>query len=249
MAVGLEGIPHLDMLPPSRRLWRDVADRVERSCRLVALEAIVCGVVRVGDVPGIEIPRRYFEYFRSGDVRQLEPVLHHNRMDLLSLAALTARAQRLVRGGADAARDPAECLSLGRLLHRRGDSARAESCYRRVLGDRGASHREREQARHSLAMLLRRGKRFGEAAHVWRELVNDSIARTPALREAIEALAVHHEHRERDLSRARGYAERALHAERDPRRREAVHHRLARIERKLQSATGGVQPSLIGGTD
>ena len=59
MPVPIEGVPHLDMLPPSRRLWRDAADAAESSCRLVSLEALICGVFRVGDVPGFEIPQRY----------------------------------------------------------------------------------------------------------------------------------------------------------------------------------------------
>jgi hypothetical protein len=245
MPLALDGVPHVDMLPPARRLWRDAAERAERTCRLASLEALLCGVIRVGDVPGMEIPQRYFEYVRHGNARLLEPVLYHNRMDLLSLAALTARAQRLVRDGADAAVGPAECLSLGRLLERRGDRVEAERCYRRTIADVAASHDEREQARHALALLLRRERRHGEAAGVWQQLVSAGVGRTPAIRDAVEALAIHHEHRERNLERARTLALRALHTERDPRRRDAVSYRLARIDRKLARLHGTAQPRLI----
>jgi hypothetical protein len=247
MRVALEGVPHLDMLPPSRRLWRDSAENVERSCRLVSLEAVLCGVMRVGDVPGFEIPQRYFEFVRRGDARLLEPVLYHNRMDLLSLAALTARAQRLVCDGAAATADAAECLALGRLFDARGEREEAERCYRRVVADAMATHPQREDARHALARLLRRDRRFREAAVVWRELLAHAAGRTPAVREAVEALAVHHEHRERDLERARSLAARALALERDPARRDAVSHRLARLDRKLSGTPGRAprQPPLI----
>jgi hypothetical protein len=247
MPVPLDDVPHLDMLPPSRRLWRHGGDAADRSCRLAVLEARLCGVERTGDVPGIEIPQRYFDYVRHGDARVLEPVLYHNRMDLLSLAALTARAQRLVREGADGAADAAECLSLGRLLEHRGDRVEAERCYRCAAGDGTATHGQREQARHALARLLRRSRRFDEAATVWQDVLAAGTARTPAVCEAIEALAVHHEHRVRDLKRARVLAVRALHAERGGPRRDAAAYRLARLERKLAAFEDRLQPSLIAG--
>lgn len=246
MPHALDGVPHLDMLPPSRRLWRESAEHADTSCRLVALEHLLCGVIRVGDVPGSEIPQRYFEYVRHGDGRLLEPVLYHNRMDLLSLAALAARAQRLVRDGADAALEPAECLALGRFLERRGDRIEAERCYRRTIDDIGSTGKQREDALHAYALLLRRSRRHREAAAVWQRLLAEGIGRTAAVREAVEALAVHHEHRERDLARAKGLALRALSTERDPRRQEAVRYRLARLERKLaRSRPPETQPSLI----
>ena len=100
LVPALENRPHLDMLPPARRLWKEQVGGGERSCRLVSLEQSLLGSVRVGDVPGFEIPARYFEFVRTGDAAPLEPVLEHNRFDLLSLAVLMARAQRLVAGRA-----------------------------------------------------------------------------------------------------------------------------------------------------
>jgi hypothetical protein len=132
------------------------------------------------------------------------------------------------------------------LLEARGRATDAERCYRRAAADIGASHRCREQALHALACLLRRARRFREAASVWREIVSLGVGRTPAVREAIEALAVHHEHRDRDLEQARALATRALHTERDPRRRDAIRYRLARIDRKLgHRASTEVQPGFL----
>ena len=39
-----------------------------------------------GDVPGWEIPARYFGFARTGDAAGLAAVLEHNRLDLVSLA-------------------------------------------------------------------------------------------------------------------------------------------------------------------
>jgi len=229
----VDDLPHVDMLPPARRLWRAAEDGAERSCRLVALEEALLGYVRTGDVPGWEIPQRYFHFVRHGDAAPLEPVLLHNRLDLMSLAAITARAQRLFEHGHVLARDANECVALGRLYRRCGRSALAHACFRRAAERADAVRSVREDALHELALLLRRERRFHEAAEVWRELLALGHGRSRAGREAIHALAVHHEHREKDLLEARALALRALQAERDPGQRDAVRYRLARIDRKL----------------
>ena len=243
----LDGLPHVDMLPPARRLWREAEDGADRSCRLVHLEESLLGYAREGDVPGWEIPQRYFDYVRRGDPAPLEPVLLHNRLDLVSLAALTARAQRLVDEGASAARDACECIALGRIYWRAGQLDRAETCFRQAASTFGTSRAVREDALYELATLLRRQRRFAEAAQSWRDLLALGHGRSPAAREAIQALAVHHEHRERNLHHARELAMRALRAEQDPTRRDDLRHRLARIERKLQALTqdGTAQPALL----
>jgi hypothetical protein len=55
------------------------------------------------------------------------------------------------------------------------------------------------------------------------------------VREAAEALAIHHEHRVRDLATAKGFALRNLESGTDPGWAHAARYRLARIERKLEA--------------
>lgn len=243
MACPIERTPHVDMLPPARRLWREAGDGAERSCRLVSLEEHLFGFVRTGDVPGWEIPQRYFAYLRSGDSGPLAPVLHHNRLDLLSLAVVAARAQRLVQDGHEAARDARECHALGRLYERAGKLEVAESAYAaaadHIVGDREV----RERALARLAVLLRRQRRFRESADAWRRLLALGHGRSSRAREALEALAIHHEHRVGELDAARSIALSALQEESDPIRREAVRHRLARLERKLAGRRDVAAPS------
>src|SRR5437762_136703 len=127
-------LPHVDVLRPARRFWGNGGGRGPRaeheSCSLVALERQVLGAGRVGDIPGFEIPARYFQFVRSGDARPLAAVLEHIRLDLLSLAALTSRLLRVTRGGPDAARDAREALALGRVYGRAGREDRAREAYR-----------------------------------------------------------------------------------------------------------------------
>jgi len=84
----LTDVPHLDLLPAARRLWKE---RLV-TCRLQSLEAALLGMRRSGDVPGEEIPRIYFDYVRRHDGRALARVLEHNRLDVVSLAALALLA-------------------------------------------------------------------------------------------------------------------------------------------------------------
>jgi hypothetical protein len=233
-----DGKPHLDVLHPARRLWkrrRGTFDGAagDGACTLTALERELLGITRKSDVGGFEIPSRYFQYLRRGDPTPLEPVLDHNRRDLLSLAAVMALACRLVDRGADAARDGFELLALGRLFERTDSDDRAVDCYRRAAAD--ADPVVRAAALHRLAMRMRRARRHADAAGLWQALLSEAPdARVAA--EANRALAVHHEHRVRDFRAARRFAAHALDAldrRIDARRRREAEHRLARLERKL----------------
>jgi uncharacterized protein YprB with RNaseH-like and TPR domain len=249
MDLPFDGIPHFDMLHPARRLWRlrpqGKGEPDDGGCRLSTLERTLFDVRRVGDVPGGEIPRRFFHFLRTGDPRPLEPVLEHNRLDLVSLAAVTARAVRLAEDGVDACRDASEALALGRVYERSGDLTRAESCYRRATGSEQID--VRGEALYRLGLRHRRARRFDEAAAVWRELLAFGESRAArgsqvveVLRQfAAEALAIHQEHRVRDYFAARELATFALEeisdAEGSParRREEGLRHRLARLDQKI----------------
>ena len=91
----------------------------------------------------------------------------------------------------------------------------------------------------SLALLSRRSRQYDEAAAYWHRLLELPACPPHVAREASQALAVHHEHRVRDLEAARAFALRSLAATGTGKTgwHRAVHHRIARIERKM-FATG-----------
>ncbi len=80
-------LPHVDLLIHARRTWR----RQVPNCRLQTLERCLCRRTRQGDIPGSQIPAAYHAFVRSGDARQLRDILHHNALDLVTLAQLTMR--------------------------------------------------------------------------------------------------------------------------------------------------------------
>lgn len=224
------GIPHVDALHPARRFWPG-------DCSLAALERQMLGARRRGDVPQAEIPARYFQFVRSGDARPLAGVLEHNRLDLLTLAALTARLLRLVRLGPAAARDAREVYALGTTYARAGFDDRARECFAQAIAmspaPAGAFDAVRLESLRALALAWRRAREFEKAAGCWRQLL-ETRGCPPALhREAAEALAIHHEHRVRDLDAAKAFALRSLIDEPRPAWTQAVQHRLARLDRKL----------------
>ena len=183
----------------TRRAVSGAADDEERAssggCRLTTLEETLCGHVREGDVPGFEIPSRYFHFVRTGDARPLAAVIEHNRLDLLSLALLTAPRVAAARGRAAAARTAREALGLGRLYERAGMTGRGLrllSARRRAAGrrrDAGGSVARVRRALAARAPLRGRRRPHGGASS------SCAAARRRIVREATEALAVHHEHR------------------------------------------------------
>jgi uncharacterized protein YprB with RNaseH-like and TPR domain len=237
----LDSVRHFDMLHPARRLWRTREDGQlddGGGCRLGTLERVLCGVKRVGDVPGMEIPARYFRFLRSGDARPLEPVLEHNRLDLISLAAVTAHAVELAQEGSARCRDAAEALALGKVFDRAASSDRAIACYERAIDDRSAPIDVVAEGLYRLGLRFRLERRFDAAAVIWRRLLALKQGRygarsvlLPSLRKfATEALAIHHEHRERDYEGAKEFTLQLLE---DTPEADRPRHRLNRLERKI----------------
>lgn len=246
METPFAGVPHLDMLHPARRLWRAEEEPSVAStaagCRLTSLEQTVCGHVREGDVPGFEVPARYFHYVRTGDPRPLEGVLEHNRLDLLSLAFLTSRAAQLVEEGPVAVRTAREALGLGRLYERAGIHGKARACFARGVGLDGGCALPGDDATmadllRAYALVCRRERHYADAAVAWGRLISLPGCPPHLVREGTEALAIHHEHRLRDPRAAHAFARRSLPLQSSSTRKQALQHRLARLDRKLEAAT------------
>ena len=256
METPFAGVAHVDMLHPARRLWREEeaedAEHVGRSftgrqpgsCRLSTLEQTLCGHVREGDVPGFEIPSRYFHFVRTGDARGLAAVTEHNRLDLLSLAMLAAQASQLLEDGPAVARTSREALGMGRLYERAAMGVEARASYLRAAEHREADAVTSAEAWRAYAVLSRRQRRFEDAATGWRRILDLPRCPPAIVREASEALAIHHEHRLRDLQAARSFARQSLTLQATPSRRQATQHRLARLDRKL-GESGPVHAALF----
>ncbi len=237
----LPALRHVDLLHSARRLWGP------ETGGLGGLEQRVLGFRRDDDVPGFEIPARYFDYLRSGDPRPLRGVLTHNQLDLVSLGVLTGMACDLVDRGAQATASARQSVGLGRLYERGGRATEAPACYERAVGLTSGARRTSEfdavavraEALYRLALACRRQRRHGDAARYWQTLIG--LGRRPGgmfEREALRALAVHHEHRLKDPDGALTFARRAYAVEHTAGRRRDVQRRLTRLERRLADEAG-----------
>lgn len=187
---------HLDLLPLVRRLF---GHRLAR-CTLAEVERRLLATSRRGDLPSAEVPERYRQYLRQGDVDGLAAVLDHNEVDVVTLARLLALLGRQAGGSVQ---EPADHLGLGRFYEARGATSSALRTYATAV-QVAPPPLDRASARHQ-ARLLRREGRAAEAAELWRLLWE----RWGDL-EAAEALSVDQERRLGDVEAALRVSEAAL---------------------------------------
>lgn len=243
----LSGVPHLDLLHPARRIWRDRLPQ----CSLTTLETQILGVVRQGDVPGSLIPQRYFDYLRSGDAGPLAEVVLHNRMDIVSLVSLAAWLGRMAADPFSPTPDgelvPGDDLfALGRLYLSRGGFPAGIRCLEGAR-ERGVTSISEARLQRELSAAYKRVKAHREALAIWQEMVRggSSFSLYPYVE-----MAKYYEHVAHDYRAAHEAAQQALTIAEQRRslaggqnpaaRRdlEAVRHRLDRLQRKL----GGAEP-------
>ena len=174
---------HLDLLHPARRAF---ARRLD-DCRLGTLERSLLGLEREGDLPGHEAPRAWFDWLRRGESVALARVLEHNRLDLLSLAALLPVLHDCYRDPVGRGADPRVVLPPGA----RGPGS--EPAYRYL---RSRRPRLDPDSLRALARCARRRGDWPLAVEIWRALAAAECI------ESLESLAKYHEHVAHDFSRA-----------------------------------------------
>lgn len=184
-------LEHLDLLFSARRLWKL---RFE-SCRLVDLETQILGVERDGDIPGALIPYIYFEYLRTRQAARLLPVFHHNQIDILTLACLTGIVPHAFRRGAALTNGP-EMTGIARWLREAGELEPALDLFRRAV-DCGLPDPLLFRTLWDIGILERKLGRSPLA--IWNDL---AASKNPFRAQALEELAKHYEHQEKDYAAA-----------------------------------------------
>jgi uncharacterized protein YprB with RNaseH-like and TPR domain len=227
--------PHLDLLPPSRRIWRG---RFE-SCALGALERHVLAVQRSqDDVMSWLIPDLYRQYLRGGDNGEMRQVLYHNAVDILSMVTLAERLCRLFANPLAADVDPYERVALARWLEALHLPDQAETTYRAAL-DGWLPLDAQHTCLQRLAALLKGQDRRAEAVPLWIQWAMEDQSAV----EAHVELAMFYEWHALELDKALAWTKQALTVvaqwprglRRDAAQAELVHRR-TRLERKLRQA-------------
>jgi uncharacterized protein len=182
---------HLDLLFGARRLWKL---RLE-SCRLVQLENQILGVEREGDLPGELIPYYYFEFVRSQQALRLVPIFHHNAIDILSLACLTAIVPQAFRAPEDTKpRHGSDLIGLARWLLRAERHDEALRLFRRAV-EMGLPDHLLFQTMWETAVVEKRIGRTDAALAGFTDLAG---SRNPYRVRALEEVAKYYEHNERN---------------------------------------------------
>jgi uncharacterized protein YprB with RNaseH-like and TPR domain len=217
-----DDLQHLDLLFGARRLWKLRFD----SCRLVELESRILGVERDGDLPGEMIPYVYFEYLRTREIFHLIPIFHHNAIDILTLACLTAIVPWAFHAPENAQfAHGAEMVGLGRWWRQAENHENALALFRGAIR-RGLPDDLYFRTLWDIAALEKKSGRDDAVIQALTDLAASPNAwRVPAL----EELAKHYERRERNFTAALEATLRALALEPS----EALVRRRARIEKRL----------------
>jgi uncharacterized protein YprB with RNaseH-like and TPR domain len=210
--------PHLDLLMPTRRLYRGRLP----SCSLGEVERGVFKIIRdQDDVPGYLIPQMYVDYLRTGNPSEMRRVIYHNTIDILSMVTLAAHLMDVFAtplGAATprpalhahtakptAAPAPEDLLRLG-CWHADNDRpAEAEVAFKDALAGRLALEDRRLALTRLAALLKRQGRRL-EAVPAWEQLASFTLDDP----EAFVELAKFYEWQARDLAQAAAWTDRAL---------------------------------------
>ena len=194
--VHLTDWPHLDLLHACRRVYKLRLGR----CSLSALEEAVLGESRTDDLPGAQVPQRYFDCLRTREFALLEDVLRHNRQDVESLASLTGHLCSAFREPEQLAHAE-DAFCVGRTLLRGGHTEEGRRCLR-ILGMSSMS----SQAHMVLSASYKKSREWASSVETWTAM----IARGEGGTWPYVELAKYYEHTERDYARALRYAGAAL---------------------------------------
>jgi hypothetical protein len=199
----LAGLPHLDFLFAARQLWKHKYE----SCRLFHLAKEIVRAERDEDIPGAEIPMRYFQYIRTGDESLIEPILYHNQEDILSLLGVVIAGALLLRRGqrpeAGEEMDPLDLVGVGRLYESAGDTERSAELFERAL-KRNLSGELSVRVHKKLSAHFKKNRNWEKAVVLWKDL-----SRQDQL-DAFRELAMYYEHREKKYEEALRAAEEGL---------------------------------------
>ena len=228
-------LDQLDLLYPARRTWKLRLG----SCKLGRIEEYILGQGREGDIPGREVPQRYFDYLKTGDLTLLEDIIDHNRQDIYTLGTLLAHLCCLY-DTPQREENRADLFSMGRALEKQGEFRPARELYRIAsipapAGSISSLSGNEIAARAAWHMyLLERKNKNTEAM---RAILEQMTLRRQCRDKIYIELSKLYEHQYKNPQRALRYAD--LAARYIPsEEREALEKRRSRLRSKIEKQTG-----------
>lgn len=184
---------HVDLLALSRRVWRNRLP----SRALGALEQDILSVARSEEeIPGWMIPEMYFEYLKSGNSKPMAGVFYHNKMDILSLAALFLHLSNLLTSPLDwLSSEGLDLIAIAKLYDDTGRRDKAIDLYEYSLS-LGLPQPFFIQTLYRYAELARKEGNIDQAVRLWQK-----AAEYKEWQACLE-VAKYYEHRLRDYQAA-----------------------------------------------
>lgn len=213
---------HLDLLTLARSMGKrpqyghSLKDSVKRFAK----------VAREGDIAGSLIPALYFIYEREKDLSILEPVLKHNRLDVLDMACLARIFGAVVAAADSRPDDPLALGSAGKFHFRRGNLDLARKCLE-TASTEGCCDLDK---RSLLAQVMRRQGDWEGARKIWEDSVQSGLSTV----EDHLWLARYHELIGHDLERSLEIVEKGI-ARFGPDVPESLQKRRSRLLRRISA--------------
>ncbi|MBF8437216.1 ribonuclease H-like domain-containing protein [Halanaerobiaceae bacterium Z-7014] len=222
---------HIDLLHPARSLWRHLP-----SCSLKALEWQVIDFRRGEDIDGSQVPEQYFQYLKEKDFELLRPIIEHNRDDIISMISLARHLGEIVSLSDSIDWDGNKAYNLGYLFEKDGQLEKSIRLYERAR-DLQDSARLLTRIDKKLTWQYKRADCYDQAIKIWQEMIREKRG---GLFPWVE-LAKYYEHQAKDYDSALKLVEAANKFLLSRRyyisdwkdRKDALDHRLDRLERKL----------------
>lgn len=192
----MPSLPHIDLLHGTRAAFR----RNWPDCKLQTAERLLLRFFREDEVSGHMIPEIWSDWLHQGETDGLRGVVHHNRLDVLSLVALLAVLGRAFAEPGHVRADP---LGIARAHRRAGDDGAA------LLHLQDSGEPLSVDAQLELASLHAREKNWSSYVPLLHGLAASRDLR------AMERLAKYYEHQERDYQAALHWTEQMLNHEHD----------------------------------
>ena len=212
----------IDLLHVARRYWQ----RKIGPCSLTDIEREILGFERVGDIPGSEVPDRYFHFLRIGDPALLAEVFDHHIRDISTLQKLFVHCEEQLNKPAEADIDHHR---VGNWLLRRGDQTGRSLL--EIAFEGGNT-----KAGLDLAAVLRRDGDYSASTRIWERMWREGANPLAGVE-----MAKYWEHRKREYRRALDFVEKMLadpRTQNAPERRSysrvSLHHRRKRLLRRLR---------------
>ena len=224
---------HIDLLTYARRLWKFSIE----SCKLANIENNILGLKRDDDeIPGWLVPQIYFDFLYQRDPNLLKGVICHNKMDVISLAALFQHITFLLNEtGSNMIYDNKDYFALAKLYSKMNAIEKAKYYY--GLGFKNISDNHFTPCYYwEYGMLLKKNNEHEEALLYWEKSGNAGIQAS-----CIE-LSKYYEHKMRNYAIALKWAKKAQEMIRKNKllnKRNAedipqIQHRMSRIIRKMK---------------